>query len=63
MYHYNDIEMWREHHHELLREAEEGRLSRRLRAEQQKKGAPGFRSALLALSAGRLPQRKGMAEC
>lgn len=46
MYQMNDIEMWREHRNELLREAEERRLGRRLRAERPKRSS-GIGSTLL----------------
>ena len=39
MYQVNDLEMWRERSHELMREAENGRLARRLRTTRPK-GAP-----------------------
>ena len=49
MYQLDEIEIWRQHHRELLREAEEGRLARRLKA-----GRPGrkrsFASAASTLS-------------
>lgn len=63
MYHHSDIEVWREHRHELLREAEKGRLARRLRVERRSNKDSRIKSALLALVPGRLPRRKEPAEC
>jgi hypothetical protein len=41
MYQVNDIEMVREHHHALLKEAESERLARRLRKERSRRGLLG----------------------
>ena len=37
MYRLNEIDLWRERHRELLREAESGRIARRLRATRPKR--------------------------
>jgi len=42
----NEIELWNQRRHELVREAEGGRLGRRLKAARPKRAAR-FRSALL----------------
>ncbi len=60
---YHEIDQWRQRHHELLREADERRLARQLRAERPKLAAPAIKSALLALIPRRLPRRKEMAGC
>ncbi len=36
MYQLNEIYLWNQHHHELLREAEGARLAKRLRASRPK---------------------------
>jgi hypothetical protein len=52
MYQPNEIEMWRQHRDELVREAEDQRLARQLRAARPSKVAR-IRSALLGR--GRVP--------
>ena len=61
MYHHNDFEAWRQHRHELLREA--GRGARQLRAARFREKFPEIRHALLGLVAGLLPQSRKMAGC
>ena len=52
MYQMNEMELWNGRRHELVREAEDGRLTRRLRAAGPKRAAR-FRSVLF----GRAPVR------
>lgn len=47
MYQMNDLDMWHRRRNELLREAEKGRLIRRLRA-MRPKGAARFRNMFSA---------------
>jgi hypothetical protein len=63
MYHHTDFEVWREHQHELLREADERRLARELRAARSQKQAPEIRRTLLGLVVGLFPQTSKMADC
>jgi hypothetical protein len=64
MYHYyNVFESWRDHHDELLREAEERRLARQLRAARSGENALQLRHSLSRLAAGLLPQGRKMADC
>ena len=46
MYRMNEMDLWTQRHNELVREAENGRLARRLRAARPKRIA-WFRSTLL----------------
>ena len=46
MYQMNDIDLWRQHHEDLLREAEEGRLVRRLKAARAKRAARRWNALL-----------------
>ena len=62
MHHHNDFEVWREHQHELLREADERRLARELRAARSQRQAPEIRRTLLGLVAGLFPQTREMAD-
>lgn len=63
MFELHDPGLWRERREELLREAEDGRLARRLRAARPKKRDLGIRSALIALARRRPPRREEPAEC
>ena len=47
MYQMNDLELWNQRRHDLLKEAEVGRLARMLRAMRPKRG-PRSRSTLSA---------------
>jgi hypothetical protein len=49
MYQMNEMELWNQRRRELVREAEEGRLVRRMRAERPKRAAR-FRSVLFGRS-------------
>jgi hypothetical protein len=49
MYRMNEMDLWNQRRHELVREAEGGRLARRLGAARPKRGA-WFRSALFGRS-------------
>ena len=62
MYHYNDFESWRDHHDELLQEAEGRRLARQLRAARTGENAPKVRHSLSRVVAGLLPQGRKMAD-
>ena len=63
MYHYNDFESWRDHHDEMLQEAQERRLARQLRAARSGQNALQIRRSLPRLVAGLLPQGTKMAGC
>jgi hypothetical protein len=63
VYHYNDFEAWRDHRDELLREAEERRLVRQIRAARSGENALQIRRSLSRLVAGLLPQDRKMAGC
>ena len=63
MYHHNDFEAWRQHRDELLREADERRLARQLRAARSGEKLPEIRRSLPGFVAGHLPQGRKMAGC
>jgi hypothetical protein len=44
-HHHNDFEAWRQHRHELLREAGERRLAQQLRAARSREKSPEIRRA------------------
>lgn len=56
MYHYNDFESWRDHHDEMLQEAQERRLARQLRAARSGQNALQIRRSLPRLVASLLLQ-------
>lgn len=58
MYGPNELDVWRRRREELAREAENGRLARRLRAERPK-GVPRFESGIFESVHVPLPRRKG----
>lgn len=62
MHDFGDLDLWRQRRAELRREAESGRLARRLRAERPRKGPRlegGFFEGIRALPS----RRKRAAEC
>ena len=63
MHYYNDFAGWQVHRDQLLREAEERRLARQLRAARSGRNAPLIRHSLSRIVAGLLPQNKKMANC
>ncbi len=46
MYQMNDIDLWRQHREDLLREAEDGRIVRRLKAARPKRAARRWNALL-----------------
>lgn len=57
-----ELEAWRERRKELVREAEEGRMARRLRSVRPKR-TPRFEGRLFAGVRAYLARRKEPAEC
>ena len=55
----NDLDLWRLHREELIREAKNGRLARRSWAAERPKKAPRFEGGLLESVRARLTSRKG----
>lgn len=62
MHDLNDLDLWRQRREELIREAENERLARRMRMARPNK-ALRFEGGLLKSVRARLPRRKGAAEC
>ena len=58
MYQMNEMELWSERRHELVREARDGRLSRRLRAARPKR-VLRFRGALFGRASTGLSAHSG----
>ena len=58
MYQVNEMEFWNGRRHELVREAKDGRLARRLRAARPKRTAR-FRSVLFGRAPVRLRAESG----
>ena len=61
MYHYNDFEAWRQYRDELLQEAGERRLARKLRTARSSDKNPDVWRWLLGLVAGLYPRSRKMA--
>ena len=59
MHSMNDLDLWRLHLEESIREAENGRLARRSWAAELPKKAPRFEGGLLESVRARLTRRKG----
>jgi hypothetical protein len=63
MYYSNDFGAWQGHRDELLREAEQRRLARQLRAERSGENALQIRRSLTRLVIGLRPQDRKIAGC
>lgn len=62
MHNLNDLDPWRQRHEELIREAENGRLAWRRRAQRPKK-VSRLKGGPIESVRAHLPRRKGAAEC
>lgn len=62
MHNLGELEVWRERHKALVREAEEERMARRLRAARPKR-TQRFEDGLFASVRAHLLRRKGTVKC